>query len=223
MSSATVRPAPATSVALSTPHAVVPAEPRELNIEIQLDWIQAALTRELGRKSLLDDFQVVTSKFTEGRVALTDFQIAAVTGTGTARVTAFGHLRFKRRQLGIKWRGLKSHKKWFEKGEKHVATVRVSGIVSLAALPDPSGLKVHLNDLRAKITGHLRPARGVVVRFDVKDRTFDWTPKDRTWIQRILTYAFELRGARISRVTASTVEISLRGVTPSAFHSEPEE
>lgn len=194
---------------------VQPAEPRELSVEIQKDWIQSALTKELGRKSLLDNFQVVNSKFSSGRAVLTDFKIAPGPRPGTARLTAFGDLRFKRRQLGIKWRGFKSHKKWFEKGEKHVATVRVSGVVSLAVLPDRSGLKVQLQGLRAKVTGHLRPARGVVARFDLKDRAIDWRPKDRTWIKRLLVYSFELRDARISRVTSSAIAITVLGVTPS--------
>ncbi len=208
-----VTPPPAAPKPPAAIEATAPA-PRELSVDIQRDWIRGALAKELGRKSLLDDFQVVTSKFSHGRVVLTDFQIAPGPRPGSARLTAFGNLRFKRRQLGMKWRGFKTHKKWFEKGEKKVATVRVSAVVSLGLLPAHGGVQVRLQGLRAKVTGHLRPARGVVARFDLKDRTYDWTPKDRSWVQGILTYAFELQDARISGVTGEAIRVTLLGSTP---------
>lgn len=139
------------------------------------------LRAELADRRLLKDFQVVTSKFSNGRVLLDDLQIRRGPRPGTARLEAQGRLRFDRRQLGVKWRGFKSHKKWFEKGAKDVARARVTCVIELGeagaaeSAGDPS-LSVSFSRIRVKLVSRLHPARGLTARFDVPDRTMEWKP-----------------------------------------------
>ena len=140
--------------------------------------LKSLLRSELTKKKLLKNFQVATSKFSNGRVVLDSLDVLHGPRPGTVRLEAHARLRFDRRQLGVRWRGLKSHKKWFEKGAKDAANVRVTCVATLGELAnseDPLGAS--LTSIRVKIVSRLRPARGLTARFDVDDKQFGWTPE----------------------------------------------
>ena len=140
--------------------------------------LKAILERELEKKKLLKNFQVTTSKFSNGRVVLDSFDVLRGPRPGTVRLEAHARLRFDRKQLGVRWRGLKSHKKWHEKGAKDAANVRVTCVATLGDLIDSEDrLGASLTNIRVKIVSRLHPARGLTARFDVKDKEFGWTPE----------------------------------------------
>ena len=173
--------------------------------------LEEILTKELGKRGRLDDFQVVTSKFTDGRVVLRDFDVTPGPRRGTARIEAHADLSFARKQLGVKWRGLKSHKKWFEKGRKHAARVRLRCVVAFEPLGDGRGVQVHASGIRVKLVSNLSPLRGAVARFDMDDRSFGWRMRERDsdrmtdWLPRIRFDEF-----RIAEVTQDQLHVIVR-------------
>ena len=173
-------PAP---VVHATPVAPVVREDRApkvftLPLRVPEQQLKALLRSELEKKKLLKNFQVTTSKFSNGRVVLDSLDVLHGPRPGTVRLEAHARLRFDRKQLGVRWRGFKSHKKWYEKGAKDAANVRVTCVATLGELAnseDPLGAS--LTNIRVKIVSRLHPARGLTARFDVKDREFGWTPE----------------------------------------------
>lgn len=137
-------------------------------VRIPKATIVELLEERLAKKDLLNDFQVVHSKFSKGRAVLERVHLEEGRTPGTLRFELHGGLSFKRRQLGVKWRGLKSHKKWFDKGRKTVALVRLTGEVRIGR--DERGPYVMLERMRVKLTSRLRPLRGVVGRFDLDSK-----------------------------------------------------
>ncbi|MEL6712136.1 MAG: hypothetical protein AAFP86_00080 [Planctomycetota bacterium] len=134
--------------------------------------VQAALTSALEERGHLRHFQLGTSKFSGGRARLDDLRLLPSTRTGVARFELHGALDYARRQLGVKWRGLKSHKKWYDRGRKDVARVRVTGEARLVhRAGEPTALV--LASLRVKLESRLTPARGLTARFDLDDRRFE--------------------------------------------------
>lgn len=181
-------------------------EPLTLPLRIPKAQVRAALEGELETRDLLDNFQVVTSKFSDGRIVLQSFKIGAGPRAGTASLEAHADLSFARRQLGVKWRGLKSRKKWFQKGRKNVARVRVTCVVGLAAGAKDRSVHASLTSIRVKLISNLTPARGLTARFDMEDRTFDWSPGEGSLLERS-----PLRGLRLSR-------LAIDEVTDTAIH-----
>ena len=173
--------------------------------------LEEILTKELAKRGRLDDFQVVTSKFSDGRVLLREFDIAPGPSRGTARIEAHADLSFARRQLGVKWRGLKSHKKWFKKGRKRAARVRLRCVVAFEPMEDGRGLRVHASRLRVRLVSNLSPLRGVVARFDMEDRSFQWRMRERDpdglaeWLPRVRFDEF-----RIEEVTQNELHVIVR-------------
>ncbi len=155
-------------------------EPKVFTLPLRVPEAQlmALLRKELDKKKLLKDFQVTTSKFSHGRVVLDSLDVLHGPRVGTVRLEAHARLRFDRKQLGIKWRGLKSHKKWFQKGAKDAADVRVTCVATLGQLAGSDDeLGARLTNIRVKMVSRLRPARGLTARFDVSDKEFGWTPE----------------------------------------------
>ena len=149
-----------------------------LPLRVPEDQLKALLRAELGKKKLLKDFQVVTSKFSRGRVVLDSLDVMHGPRPGTVRLEAHARLQFDRKQLGVRWRGFKSHKKWYKKGDKDVAKVRVTCVATLGQLANSGErLGAKLTDIRVKIVSRLSPVRGLTARFDVSDREFGWTPE----------------------------------------------
>ncbi|MEM8712132.1 MAG: hypothetical protein AAGG01_14375 [Planctomycetota bacterium] len=168
--------------------------------------LERLLSAELAERRLLKDFQVVTSKFSRGRVLLDDLQVRQGPRPGTARLEAHGRLRFDRRQLGVKWRGLKSHKKWYQKGAKDVARARVTCVVELGqsqAHPSAVSIAITLSKVRVKLVSRLNPARGLTARFDVPDRRMEWTPGPRAIAGR------RLAAARIVAVERDAIRLEV--------------
>jgi hypothetical protein len=139
--------------------------------------LKSLLERELAKKKLLKDFQLVTSKFSRGRVLLDSLDVRRGPRAGTVRLEAHARLRFDRKQLGVQWRGLKSRKRWFKKGDKDAATVRVTCVATLGQLAGSEDeLGARLSNIRVKMVSRLNPARGLTARFDIEDKEFGWTP-----------------------------------------------
>lgn len=134
------------------------------------------LQGELRERRMLRDFQVVTSKFSNGRVHLDRLEIRPSALPGTVLLVAHARLRFDRKQLGVRWRGFKSHKKWFHKGDKDAAKVRVTCVARLGSMGD-GALGANLTRIRVKMESRLHPARGLTARFDLDPRKFEWTPE----------------------------------------------
>ncbi|QDV07546.1 hypothetical protein Poly30_30720 [Planctomycetes bacterium Poly30] len=134
------------------------------------------LQTELRERKLLKDFQVVTSKFSGGRVLLDQLDVRPCPRPGTVRLEAHARLRFERKQLGVLWRGLKSHKKWFQKGDKDAAKVRLTCTAELGG-PNDGALVASLTDIRVKVESRLHPARGLSARFRLDPREFEWAPE----------------------------------------------
>lgn len=147
-----------------------------LPLRVPKDQLFRLLQRELQERRMLKNFQVVTSKFTGGRVMLDQLEVRAGPRPGTIRLEARARLRFERRQLGVLWRGFKSRKKWFKKGDKDAAKVRLTCTVELRSVGE-GALSAFLSDIRLKIKSRLHPVRGLTARFDLDPREFEWTPE----------------------------------------------
>ncbi len=161
------------------PDAVVAFAPKVFTLPLRVPEAQlkSLLERELAKKKLLKDFQLVTSKFSRGRVLLDSLDVRRGPRAGTVRLEAHARLRFDRKQLGVQWRGLKSRKRWFKKGDKDAATVRVTCVATLGQLAGSEDeLGARLSNIRVKMVSRLNPARGLTARFDIEDKEFGWTP-----------------------------------------------
>ena len=131
-----------------------------LPLRIPERQLRTLLERELGKRKLLKNFQVVSSKFSNGRVVLDSLDVRLGPRPGTVRLEAHARLRFDRKQLGVRWRGLKSHKKWYDKAPKDAAKVRVTCVAELGALANTDQpLGVSLTKIRVKLVSRL-PSTG---------------------------------------------------------------
>lgn len=203
--------APWTLALLGAANTNVPGPSAPEPVRIQKAALTEILTDELGERGRLDDFQVLTSKFSDGRVVLRDIDISAGPREGTARVEAHADLSFARKQLGVEWRGLRSRKKWFVKGRKRAARVRLRCVVSLEPTKEGRGIVVRATAIRVKLVSNLSPLRGVVARFDMKDRAFRWDMRGRDagglegWLPRVRFDEF-----RIAEITQDELHVIVR-------------
>lgn len=196
--------APVPSILAETPQPTDRAEvARAFTVPLRVPKAQLfqILQKELRERQLLKDFQVVTSKFSGGRVLLDQLHMRPGPRPGTVHLEASARLRFERKQLGVLWRGFKSHKKWFKKGDKDAAKVRLTCVAELGSTAD-GALGASLTDIRVKVESRLRPARGLSARFHLEPRTFEWTPKG-------LFEHVELSSLRIAGVERDAVRLEV--------------